>query len=36
VEIFDGADWVSVAGSSGAVSLLDATELSVKYALTLG
>jgi hypothetical protein len=36
VEIYDGANWVSVAGSSGSVSLLDAEELSIAYALTLG
>ena len=36
VEIYDGSSWVSVAGSSGGVSLLDAEELSIAFALTLG
>lgn len=36
VEIYDGSGWVSVAGSSGGVSLLDAEELSIAFALTLG
>lgn len=36
LEIFDGTDWVSVAGSSGAISAGDAEELAVGYVLVLG
>ena len=36
VEIYDGANWVSVAGSGGAVTLTQAEQFAVEYALTLG
>jgi hypothetical protein len=36
VEIYDGFSWISVAGSSGSISLLQAEDIAVKYALTLG
>ena len=36
VELYDGNQWGSIAGSSGAVSIIDATEISVQYALALG
>ena len=36
VEIYDGASWVSVAGSGGGVTVTGAEDIAVKYALTLG
>ena len=36
VELYDGIQWGSIAGSSGAVSIIDATEIAVEYALALG
>lgn len=36
VELYDGNQWGSIAGSSGAVSIIDATEIAVEYALFLG
>ena len=36
VELYDGSSWGSIAGSSGAVSIIDATEIAVEYALALG
>jgi hypothetical protein len=36
VEIYDGANWVSVAGSGGAVTLTQAEQFAIEYALTLG
>ena len=36
VELYDGSSWGSIAGSSGAVSILDATEIAIKIALTYG
>lgn len=36
VELYDGTSWGSIAGSSGAVSILDATEIAIKIALTYG
>ena len=36
VELYDGVQWGSIAGSSGAVSIIDATEIAIKYAVTLG
>jgi WD40 repeat protein len=36
VELYDGTAWGSIAGSSGAVSVIDATEIAIKYAVTLG
>jgi hypothetical protein len=36
VELYDGNAWGSIAGSSGAVSIIDATEIAVEYALALG
>lgn len=36
LEIWDGFDWASPAGASGAVSENDANEISTLYALTLG
>ena len=36
VELYDGVQWGSIAGSSGAVSIIDATEIAVEYALALG
>lgn len=36
VEIYDGASWISVAGSGGGVSVTGAEDIAVKYALTLG
>ena len=36
VELYDGVQWGSIAGSSGAVSIIDATEIAVQMAVTLG
>ena len=36
VELYDGSNWGSIAGSSGAISVLDATEISITYAIALG
>ena len=36
VELYDGTQWGSIAGSSGAVSIIDATEIAVQMAVTLG
>ena len=36
LEIWDGADWASPAGTSGAVSAADAGDIAVSWALTLG
>ena len=36
VELYDGLQWGSIAGSSGAVSIIDATEIAVQMAVTLG
>jgi hypothetical protein len=36
VELYDGNQWGSIAGSSGAISVLDATEISITYAIALG
>jgi len=36
VEIFDGTNWVSVAGSSGGISFSDAEALALEYVLALG
>ena len=36
VELYDGSQWGSIAGSSGAVSIIDATEIAVQIAVTLG
>jgi len=36
LEIFDGTSWVSVAGSSGAITYSAAENLAVEYVLTLG
>ena len=36
LEIFDGSSWVSVAGTSGAISSVDAEELAIAFVLTLG
>ena len=36
VTIFDGASWVSVAGSSGAITYNAAENLAIEYILTLG
>jgi len=36
VELYDGSSWGSIAGSSGAVSILDATDIAIKIALTYG
>lgn len=36
LEIWDGTTWASPAGSTGAVSELDATDISIAWALTLG
>lgn len=36
LEIWDGAVWASPAGSSGAVSITQAEDIAVQYALTLG
>jgi len=36
VELYDGNQWGSIAGSSGAVSIIDATEIAVEYALFMG
>ena len=36
VEVFDGTSWVSVAGSSGAISSIDANYLAVETVLYLG
>ena len=36
VELYDGNQWGSIAGSSGAVSIIDATEIAVQIAVTLG
>ena len=36
VEIFDGSNWVSVAGSSGGISFADAESLALEYVLALG
>ena len=36
VEIYDGSNWVSVAGSGGAVTLTQAEQFAIEYALTLG
>jgi len=36
LEIWDGADWASPAGSAGAVSVAEANDIAVQIALTLG
>ena len=36
VEVFDGTSWVSVAGSSGAISSIDANYLAIETVLMLG
>jgi hypothetical protein len=36
VEIYDGSQWVSVAGSSGGISVVDAEDLSIRNALIFG
>ena len=36
LEIYDGTQWDSVAGSSGAVSAQDAEEIAIKMAVTIG
>jgi len=36
VEVFDGASWVSVAGTSGGISFADAEELAISLAIILG
>jgi hypothetical protein len=36
VEIYDGSRWVSVAGSSGGISVVDAEDLSIRNALIFG
>jgi hypothetical protein len=36
VEIYDGFQWVSVAGSSGGISVVDAEDLSIRNALIFG
>jgi cytoskeletal protein CcmA (bactofilin family) len=36
VEIFDGTNWVSVAGSSGGISRNDAESIALEYVLVLG
>jgi hypothetical protein len=36
LEIWDGADWASPAGSSGAVSVAEANDIAAQLALTLG
>ena len=36
LEIWDGVTWASPAGSTGAVSELDAIDISIAWALTLG
>ena len=36
VEIFDGVNWVSVAGSSGGISRNDAESIALEYVLVLG
>ena len=36
VEIFDGTNWVSVAGSSGGISRNDAEAIALEYVLILG
>ncbi len=36
VELYDGNQWGSIAGSSGAVSIIDATDIAVEYALFMG
>ena len=36
VEIFNGTNWVSVAGSGGGISFADAESLALEYVLALG
>ena len=36
LEIYDGSSWVSVAGSSGAITYNAAENLAIEYILTLG
>jgi hypothetical protein len=36
VELYDGTNWVSVAGSSGGISFGDAESLALEYVLALG
>ena len=36
VEVFDGNSWVSVAGTSGGISLSDAEDLAISLAISLG
>ena len=36
LEIFDGASWVSVAGTSGGLNSVDAEELAIAYVIVLG
>ena len=36
LEVWDGADWASPAGSSGAVSVAEANDIAAQLALTLG
>ena len=36
LEVWDGADWASPAGSSGAVSISEANDIAAQLALTLG
>ena len=36
MEIYDGSSWVSVAGTSGGISSVDAEELAISYVIVLG
>ena len=36
VAVFDGTNWVSVAGTSGGISLSDAEDLAISLAISLG
>jgi hypothetical protein len=36
LEIWDGVDWASPAGTSGAVSVSEANDIAAQLALTLG
>ena len=36
VEVFDGTSWVSVAGSSGSITAIDAEDIAITMAVIFG